>query len=78
MKTILIILFSALFFIYVGKPTVNFKPFSVNFETPYLPFAVFFLILSIHFYCMQYEKIGYKNGVNDTVKIVEKIVNEKK
>jgi hypothetical protein len=77
MKTIFIILFGIACLIYIGKPTINFSPFSISFERPYLLFAVLFLGLSIAFYSIQYEKIGYKNGVEDSVKVIEEAFNDK-
>ena len=78
MKTTFFILFGIACIIYTGKPSINFHPFSINFEKPYLPFATFFLILAILLYSIQYEKIGYKNGVNDTFETVKKVFKEHK
>lgn len=77
MKTTLFILFGIACIIYTGNPTINFKPFSISFEKPYLPFATLFLILAIVCYSIQYEKIGYRNGVNDTVDIVKDVLKDK-
>lgn len=67
MKTTIIIVLAILFMAYIGEPTINFKPFSITFEKPYLPFATLSLILAIVCYSLQYEKIGYKRGMSDTV-----------
>lgn len=77
MKTLFIVLFGIIALIYSGKPTINFQPFSISFERPYLPFATFFLVLAIVFYTIQYEKIGYKNGVNDTIDVVKDVFKDK-
>lgn len=77
MKTIFIILFGIACIIYTGKPTISFSPFSISFERPYLPFAIIFLGLSITFYSIQYEKIGYKNGIKDATEVIEDILKDK-
>jgi len=80
MKTTFFLLLAFLFIAYTGSPKINFSPFSISFEKPYLPFATLFLMLAIVCYSIQYQNIGYKKGVDDTVKIVENIVksNEEK
>lgn len=78
MKTIILVSFAILFIVLTGNPKINFPPFSVSFEKPYLPFATLFLILAIVCYSIQYEKIGYKNGVKDTIEIVEDALKDKK
>ena len=77
MKTLFILLFTIIVLIHSGKPTINFQPFTVSFERPYLPFATFFLILAVLFYTIQYEKIGYKKGVDDTIDVVNKVFKNK-
>lgn len=67
MKTTIFIIIALAWMVYIGEPTINFKPFSITFEKPYLPFATLFLILTITLYSLQYEKIGYKKGMSDTV-----------
>lgn len=78
MKTTIIIVLALLFIVYTGSPKINFSPFSISFEKPYLPFATLFLIGAIVCYSIQYQNIGYKKGVDDTYKIVKKIVEHKK
>lgn len=77
MKTTFFILFAIACIIYTGNPIINLKPFSISFEKPYLPFATFFLILAIACYSIQYEKIGYKKGVKDSVDIIKDVFNDK-
>lgn len=48
--------------IYSAAPIIKFKPFSISFESPYIPFALFFLILSISFFGIHYQKKGKKQG----------------
>jgi hypothetical protein len=76
MRTAFFILFGIACIIYTGKPSINFQLFSIGFEKPYLPFATLFLILAILLYSIQYEKIGYKNGVKDTIEIVEDVFKD--
>lgn len=66
--TIFIIAFVIFALVYVGDPKINFKPFSISFEKPYMPFALFFLVLSLACYSLQYEKIGHKRGMEDAAK----------
>lgn len=69
MKTTIFIMAFAIFaLVYVGDPKINFRPFSISFEKPYMPFALFFLVLSLACYSLQYEKIGYKKGLKDAEK----------
>lgn len=77
MKTLFIVLLGIVALIYSGKPTINLQPFSISFERPYLPFATFFLVLAILFYTIQYEKIGYKNGVDDAVDVISDLLKDK-
>lgn len=69
MKTIWI--FASIFFlIHSSKPTVNLKPFSISFETPYIPFAIFFLVISISLFQIQSQKSEYKKGFSAGVDFV--------
>jgi hypothetical protein len=70
MKSIIIILFSIFCLVYSSSPKVNFKPFSVSFETPYLPFAIFFLVLSISLFQIQSQKDEYYKGFSKGVDFV--------
>lgn len=65
MKTIIQILIVLAFLIYASNPKINFKPFSISFESPYTPFAIFFLVLSIALFQVQADKKGYKKGMED-------------
>ena len=58
MKTTFWILFALFMIIYSAEPNIKFKPFSISFESPYIPFAIFFLILSIlRFHILSVEAI---------------------
>ena len=62
-------LFTSIFFlIYSSKPTVNLKPFSISFETPYIPFAIFFLVISISLFQIQSQKGEYKKGLDEGIR----------
>jgi hypothetical protein len=79
MKSIIIILFSIFCLVYSSSPKVNFKPFSVSFETPYLPFAVFFLVLSISLFQIQSQKNEFKKGFDKGVDfVIDFAKNQKK
>lgn len=62
MKTTFIIIAILALGIFYSEPTISFKPFSVTFEKPYMPFAALCLIGAIVFYSLQYEEIGFKKG----------------
>ena len=79
MKLLFWTLLTAFFIIYSSKPTVTFKPFSVEFASPYTPFALFFLTISLILFQLQsrrdgknealekYYRIGWKDGSEFTV-----------
>lgn len=76
MKIAIYIIILLAVLIYSGNPTINFKAFTVSFEKPYLPFAIFFLIASIAMYTMQYNTIGYKKGYKEAVNDCLEIIND--
>lgn len=78
MKTTFFLALAILAIAYTGSPKINFQPFSIHFEKPYLPFATFFLIMAMVCYQIQCENIGYKKGVEDTFNLAKKIVEENK
>jgi hypothetical protein len=65
MKTTIILLIALAFVIYSGDPIIKFKPFSISFQSPHMPFALFFLMLAIAFYGVHFDKKAYKRGFND-------------
>lgn len=68
MRIVFDILIAIIFLVFLATPKINFKPFSINFETPLVPFAVLFLIISIILFQINSEKIGYKKGYEKAVK----------
>ena len=78
MKSIILPLIGLFFLVYSSKPTVNLKPFSVSFETPYLPFAILFLAISISLFQFQAQKNEYRKGFNDGVDLVIDFAKEKR
>ena len=71
-----IAIYSVLFiawFIYLSEPTISFKPFSIEFGKPYMPFAWFFLILAIILFQLQTDKIAYRRGVDDVIEALKEI-----
>lgn len=74
--TIYSILFIALF-VWLSEPTISFKPFSIEFGKPYMPFAWFFLILAIILFQIQIDKIAYKRGVDDVIEAAKELKKEK-
>lgn len=70
MKPIFIVLFSLFALAYSSSPKVNFKPFNVSFETPYSPFAILFLCLSLSLFQIQSKKNEYRKGFTEGVDFV--------
>lgn len=77
MKIAFYLLLAVVWFAYLSEPTISFKPFSVEFGKPFLPFAWLFLIISLTLFDLQSHKIAYKKGVEDAVEVVKEVLNEK-
>ena len=85
MKTLFISLFIIGCIIYSSTPNIKFKPFEISFETPYIPFAILFLSISIMLFKAKAIKDtkkslfedfyieGYKDGLNEAKDIIEQI-----
>ena len=56
MKTTFWILLTVFCLIYSSKPTIAFKPFSIEFASPYTPFGIIFLILALSCFNLQSRK----------------------
>ena len=88
MKTTIWLLMFLFFIIYSSKPTIAFKPFSVEFESPYTPFALFFLVISLTLFQLQsrkdgknealekYYRIGFKEGSEFTIEQINEKLKE--
>ena len=88
MKTTIWLLVCAFFIIYSSKPTVHFKPFSIDFASPYTPFALLFLVISLTLFQLQsrkdakletlekYYRIGFKEGSDFTVEQINEKLKE--
>jgi hypothetical protein len=70
MKPIFIVLICLFVLVYSSSPKVDFKPFNISFETPYLPFAILFLCLSVSLFQIQSQKTEYKKGFSKGVDFV--------
>jgi hypothetical protein len=55
MKTLFYLFIFFGFLFYTAKPSLSFHPFSLSFETPYLSFSLFFLMMAVLFHGMHYE-----------------------
>jgi len=81
MKITLFIIAMLILGFHLANTKVNFKPFSINFETPYYPFAVLFLVLSISLFQIQSEKTafkkGFEQGVKKSIEVIEAFNIEK-
>jgi len=71
MKTAIFIIVAIILGFHLANTKVNFKPFSISFETPYYPFAVLFLILSISLFQLQSERQGFKKGVEKSIETIK-------
>ena len=88
MKTTIWLLICAFFIIYISKPTVHFKPFSIDFASPYTPFAIIFLSISLILFRLQlredvkletldkYYRLGFKEGSDFTVEQINEKLKE--
>ena len=88
MKTTFWILFTVFFIIYSAKPTIEFKPFSIEFSSPYTPFGIIFLILALTCFDLQsrkngklealekYYKIGFREGSDFIIEEINKKIKE--
>ncbi len=72
MRTLFTVLFLISVLLYSSKPTISFKPFSISFESPFVPFAILFLLISIIFFGFHYQMVGYSKGVKDMSQAVKK------
>lgn len=77
MKTTIYIIIAIFWLLYTSEVSISFKPFSIEFAKPYLPFAWLFLLLSIVFFQIQSSKDGYREGVDDVINTLQKTVNER-
>jgi len=78
MKTIICLIISVAFLIYSSEPTINFKPFSISFEKPYIPFAIVFFVISLALFKIQIDRDGYKRGVEDARDTIIEVFNKKR
>ena len=84
MKTTFWILFFLLVLGYSSKPNITLKPFSIDFESPYIPFGIVFLVLSLACFNLQtikdtkkelfvtYYSEGLKDGFDNAVETINK------
>lgn len=77
MKTIFWIILLLVVLAYSAQPEISFKPFSLTFKTPYTPFAIFFLIVSLSLFQIQSEEKGFNKGVEKTIDYLHSLVDKK-
>lgn len=91
MKTTITITLVILVLFHLAEPNIKFKPFSISFDAPYLPFATLFLIISLSFFGIHYRNKGYAKAVEEVTleayqigfnegvdKVIEKVNKEAK
>ncbi len=88
MKTTIWILVSLFFLVYSSKPTITFKPFSVDFGSPYTPFGIFFLVIALSCFNLQsrkhaqdeylekYYRKGWRAGSDFTIEQINEKIKE--
>lgn len=69
MKTTISFLFAILIMIYIAEPKIQFNPFKISFDAPYIPFAFLFMILSISFFGIHYSSKGRIKGYGEAYKL---------
>jgi hypothetical protein len=62
MKTTFWILVFIAILVWSAEPHIKLSPFSITFESPLIPFALFFLVLSISLFSIHYKKEGERKG----------------
>ena len=77
MKTLIWSIVVLAFLFYTSEPTINFKPFSISFEKPYIPFAILFFVISMVLYTIQVDRNAYKRGVENTEDVIIELLNKK-
>lgn len=81
MKTVIYTLFTIAWMLWLAEPTIKFKPFSISFASPLIPFAYLTLIVSIILFNVHSElkgyKEGYKKGQERTIELLDEIFREK-
>jgi len=71
MRTTLDILIAVILLVFLSNPKINFKPFSVNFETPLVSFAVLFMVISVILFQINSERQGFKKGVEKSTETIK-------
>lgn len=77
MKTAIFTILVFILGFHLANTKISFKPFSINFETPYYSFAVLFLVLSISLFQLQSEKQGFKRGVKTGAEKTFELIKKK-
>ena len=55
--------------VYVSEPKIQFNPFKISFDAPYIPFALLFMILSISLFGVHYSSKGKVEGYRQAYKL---------
>ena len=77
MKTTIYLILAIAWLIYLSQPTISFKPFSIEFAKPYIPFGWLCVIIAMICFEAQGFKDGYKKSTENTISILHKVAKEK-
>jgi hypothetical protein len=65
MKTLFYLILWAFILVYISKPVLSFKPFSLKFEEPFFGLGMLFFGLMIFSMAFHYKTTEYKKGYSD-------------
>lgn len=80
MKTLFYIIIFVIVFLFTANTQITFKPFSISFPYWYKPVGLLLVVIGIFVFGigenMSEYKRGYKDGINKTIELIEKIEDE--
>ena len=63
--------------LYLSDVSVKFKPFTISFGSPYVPFAWLFLIIAVVLFQIDSDTKAYKRGFDDCITAITNDLNIK-
>ena len=80
MKTLFYIIIFVIVFLFTANTQITFKPFSISLPYWYKPAGLLLVVIGIFVFGigenMSEYKRGYKDGINKTIELIEKIEDE--
>lgn len=77
MKLTIYLILAIAWLIYLSQPTISFKPFSIEFAKPYIPFGWLCIIIAIVCFEKQGHRDGYIKALDDAVYTIKNYNKEK-